>query len=46
VRRDGKVLFSGPVPRTIAVMLKTLEGCGDPKLIYSAEIEVDLADSK
>jgi hypothetical protein len=46
VRRDGKVLFSGSVPRTVAVILKTLEGCGDPKLIYSAEIEVDLTNLK
>ncbi len=46
VEFDGKVLFSGPVPRTIAVILKTLDGYGDPKLIFCAETEVDLRGAK
>jgi poly(3-hydroxybutyrate) depolymerase len=43
VESGGKVLFSGPLSRTIAVILKTLDGRGDPKLIYCAETEVDLS---
>jgi poly(3-hydroxybutyrate) depolymerase len=46
VESDGKVLFSGPAPRTIGVILKTLDGYGDPKLIFCAETEVDLSGAK
>jgi hypothetical protein len=46
VTRNGKVLFSGRVARTIAVMLEALNGCGDPKLTFSAETEIAIADSK
>jgi predicted esterase len=42
VKHDGKVLFAGTPPRTISVMLKTLASRGDPKLIFDAEVEVDL----
>jgi hypothetical protein len=45
VKRNGKTLFAGPLPRTIGVMLKTLASRGDPKLIFDAEVEVDLRAS-
>jgi poly(3-hydroxybutyrate) depolymerase len=41
VKRDGKVLFNGTLPRTIGTMLKTLSGYGDPKLVFSAEAELN-----
>ena len=37
-----KVLFEGPVKRTAATMVKTLSGRGDPKLVFDAEIAVEL----
>ena len=40
VKRDGKVLFSGTLPRTIGMMVKTLISYGDPKLVFSAEAEI------
>jgi hypothetical protein len=42
IKRDGKVLFSGTVPRSIGTTLKTLNGYGDPKMVFSAEVAVDL----
>src|SRR5947209_14220724 len=45
VKRDGKVLFNGTLRRTIGTMLNTLAGYGDPKLIFSAEVDIALDDS-
>jgi predicted esterase len=42
VTRDGKPIYSGTPSRTIAVMLKTLLGRGDPKLVFNSEITVEL----
>jgi hypothetical protein len=35
-------LFAGTVPRTIAVIARTLEERGDPELIFAGEVAVDL----
>lgn len=43
VTLDGKELYRGTPARTIGVMLKTLVGRGDPKLVFDAEVEVKLA---
>ena len=42
VERGGSALFAGKVERTIAVIARTLEERGDPALIFSAELGVDL----
>lgn len=42
VTHGGKVLFEGLAPRTVAALAKTLYGRGDPKLVFSAEIAVEL----
>jgi poly(3-hydroxybutyrate) depolymerase len=42
VKRDGKELFSGVVPRTIAVLYATLVDRGDPSLVFSGELSVKL----
>jgi poly(3-hydroxybutyrate) depolymerase len=42
VEHDGRELFAGAVPRTIAVIARTLEERGDPALIFHAELAVDL----
>ena len=44
VIHKGKVLFEGVVPRTAATLAKTLIGRGDPKLVFDAEIAVDLGN--
>ena len=44
VTLKGKVLFEGVVPRTAATLAKTLIGRGDPKLVFDAEIAVDLGN--
>ncbi len=44
VTHKGKVLFEGVVPRTAATLAKTLIGRGDPKLVFDAEIAVDLGN--
>jgi poly(3-hydroxybutyrate) depolymerase len=46
VRHAGKVLFAGETPRTVATMLKTLAGRGDPSLIFDAEVSVTLPAAK
>ena len=46
VKRDGKTLYSGTPPRTIATLLRTLAGYGDPKLMFDAEVKVDLSAAK
>ncbi len=42
IRQKGKTLYEGTPTRTIAVLAKTLASRGDPKLMYSAEVTVDL----
>lgn len=42
VSHAGKELYRGTPPRTIGAMLKTLEGRGDPKLVFDAEVAVEL----
>jgi hypothetical protein len=46
VTRDGKTLFEGTPPRTVGVMVKTLAGRGDPKLVFDAEVEINLTPAK
>ncbi|MSR31015.1 MAG: alpha/beta hydrolase [Gemmataceae bacterium] len=38
----GKELFRGKAPRTVSNMVKTLAGRGDPRLVFEAEIAVEL----
>jgi poly(3-hydroxybutyrate) depolymerase len=38
----GKELFAGLAPRTAAVMLRTLASRGDPRLMFDAEVAVEL----
>jgi hypothetical protein len=40
---NGKTLYAGVPPRTIKTMLSTLLERGDPKLMFDAEVVVDLA---
>jgi poly(3-hydroxybutyrate) depolymerase len=42
VTHAGKELFAGTPARTIGVLLKTLVGRGDPKLIFDAEVSVEI----
>jgi hypothetical protein len=42
VTHAGKNLYAGTPARTLEVMVKTLAGRGDPKLIFDAEVVVDL----
>jgi hypothetical protein len=46
VTRAGKELFTGTPSRTVAVMLKTLAGRGDPRLMFDAEIAIALPAEK
>ena len=46
VKRDGKSLFKGTAPRTVATLVKTLTGRGDPGLVFDAEIEVTVGEGK
>jgi hypothetical protein len=46
VTHAGKELFAGTPPRTIAVMLRTLAGRGDPALVFDAEVAVELPTGK
>jgi poly(3-hydroxybutyrate) depolymerase len=43
ITHAGKELFAGTAPRTVAVLLRTLAGYGDPRLLFDAEIAVELA---
>ena len=45
VEQDGRTLFSGKPTRTIRTLAQTLADRGDPKLMFDAEVEVDVADS-
>jgi hypothetical protein len=46
VTHDGKELFSGTANRTIGTLVKTLVGRGDPKLMFDAEVSVELPAGK
>jgi hypothetical protein len=46
VTHAGKPLFTGTPPRTVAVLARTLAGRGDPKLVFDAEVSVDLPAGK
>jgi poly(3-hydroxybutyrate) depolymerase len=46
IKHAGKDLFTGTPTRSAAVLLNTLSGRGDPRLIFDAEIVVDLAPAK
>jgi hypothetical protein len=46
VTHAGKELFAGIPPRTVGVMVKTLAGRGDPRLVFDAEIEIELTPGK
>jgi hypothetical protein len=42
----GKELYAGTPPRTAATMIRTLAGRGDPKLMFDAEVAVELPAGK
>jgi hypothetical protein len=44
IHSKGKELFAGEAKRTIATMIRTLVGRGDPKLIFDAEVTVELGE--
>jgi hypothetical protein len=46
VKHDGKEMFKGIAPRTVATLVKTLAGRGDPGLVFDAEVEVTLGEGK
>jgi hypothetical protein len=46
VKHAGKELFRGTSPRTIGVLVRTLAGRGDPRLMFDAEVSVDLSAKK
>ncbi len=46
VTHAGKELYSGTPARTIEVLFKTLAGRGDPKLMFDAEVVVELPSGK
>lgn len=39
---QGKTLFEGKVDRTIGTLVQTLAGRGDPKLVFEAEVRVEM----
>jgi transglutaminase-like putative cysteine protease len=46
VNYDGKKLYGGTPARTVEVMIKTLVGRGDPKLVFDAEVAVEIPSPK
>jgi hypothetical protein len=46
VTLGGKELFAGTTARTVGVMLKTLAGRGDERLMFDAEVRVVLPVGK
>jgi predicted peptidase len=46
VKQVGEKLFSAVAPRTVAVMVKTLNNRGDQGLMFDAEVEVTLSSPK
>jgi hypothetical protein len=45
VEQGGRTLFSGKPIRTIRTLVQTLADRGDPKLMFDAEVDVEVADS-
>jgi hypothetical protein len=45
VRHAGKEIYRGTPDRTVGVLIKTLAGRGDPKLVFDAEVAV-VVDAK
>lgn len=41
---EGRTLFDGIVPRSVATLEKTLAGRGDPNLMFAAEVQVKLSE--
>ena len=46
VTHGGKKLFNGTGARTIEVMVKSLNGRGDPNLMFDAEVSVEIPSAK
>lgn len=46
VTAGGKELFAGRVKRTVGTLARTLSGRGDPRLMFPAEVAVDLPAGK
>jgi hypothetical protein len=46
VKRNGDFLFTGTAPRNIATIVKTLVGYGDPKLVFSADVQIKISDGE
>jgi len=46
VTHGGKELYAGTPARTVGVMVKTLSGRGDPRLMFDAEVRVELPAGK
>lgn len=46
IKSQGETLFSGRVERTVATIAKTLAERGDPKAVFSAEVEVQMPQRK
>ena len=42
----ASVTRTGEAPRTVAVLVRTLVGRGDPALVFDAEVEVTLPEGK
>jgi predicted esterase len=45
IQANGRQVFSGPVERSIAVLFNTLSEKGDPALVFSAELTVEIPDT-
>ena len=46
VKHAGKTLFTGTAPRTVGMLVKTLNGRGDSGLTFDAEVEVTIGAGK
>jgi poly(3-hydroxybutyrate) depolymerase len=46
VTQGGKVLYTGPAPRTVSVLVRTLVGRGDPGLVFDAEVAVTVGEGE
>jgi poly(3-hydroxybutyrate) depolymerase len=46
VTHNGKALYAGTPARTIALLVRTLAGRGDPRLMFDAEVAVDVPGAK
>ncbi len=43
---QGRTLYEGRVPRTVAALIHTLDKRGDPQLMFDAEMEIKLSGKK